>query len=101
MESTHEESHGLGAGHSTLSSLTQMLLNRLSLSMIVSGHVIIFEYLVWLFCIFSMRGFCYLISSNPYHYAGCGAYKIHLCQLRLTGEYSQASLGGPRMGHSR
>jgi hypothetical protein len=39
MESTHEESHGLGAGHSTLSSLTQMLLNRLSLYMIVSDYL--------------------------------------------------------------
>jgi hypothetical protein len=48
------------------------------------------------------EGVCfYLVSSNPYHYAGCGACKIHLCQLRLTGEYSQASLGGPLMGYSR
>jgi hypothetical protein len=36
MESTHEESHGLGARHSTLSSLTQMLLSSLSLYMIVT-----------------------------------------------------------------
>jgi hypothetical protein len=35
IKSTHEEPHGLGAGNSTLSSLTQMLLNRLSLYMIV------------------------------------------------------------------
>jgi hypothetical protein len=46
MESTHEESYGLGAGHSTLPTLTQMRLNCLSLYMIVSGYVIIFEYLI-------------------------------------------------------